>query len=577
MMSTHSLLIRGVRLFDGSVSIAASDVFVKDGTIAAVGRRLEAAPEATIIEGQGKTLLPGLIDSHTHAFFREELRSAILMGVTTELDMFNDPLFVRDVKNGEAASGPLMASLYSAGTLITAPHGHGNEYGYPIPTITGPEQAEDFVEARLAEGSDYIKVIYEDGSAWGVPLPCIARETLASVIQAAHKREVTVVVHISSLEQASVAIAAGADGLAHTFEDRPADQAFVARTAERGCFVIPTLTLLENATGVPSGRSLIPDPDVAPFLAPYDVYRLEMTFIPFPGLQKIDFQHALDTTRVLHRAGVPILAGTDAGNPGTAHGASLHRELELLVKAGLTPIEALAAATSVAAKAFHLFDRGRIAAGLRADLVLVDGDPTTDIRQTRKINRVWKQGVEVPRASLAQRAAQEYAEGPTGLEAGLVDRFGEGTIATRFGFGWLPATDAIAGGRSVVHMRLAGGSENRGGLVVAGEIRPQAPHPWAGITFLPGPTPFTPANLSSKKEILFRARGDGRSYQVGFHFWDHGLHRSTQVFVAERCWRDVAFRFSDFGTNGRTVMGVFFGAGPQSGPFSFELDKVRFR
>ena len=96
---------------------------------------------------------------------------------------------------------------------------------------------------------------------------------------------------------------------------------------------------------------------------------------------------------------MPILAGTDAPNPGTAHGASIHRELELLVRAGLSPLEALRAATSVPARAFALHDRGRIAPGLRADLVLVDGDPTRDILATRNIVAIWKLGRIVDRES----------------------------------------------------------------------------------------------------------------------------------------------------------------------------------
>jgi imidazolonepropionase-like amidohydrolase len=99
----------------------------------------------------------------------------------------------------------------------------------------------------------------------------------------------------------------------------------------------------------------------------------------------------------LRQAQVPVLAGSDAPNPGTAHGISLHRELELLVRAGLSPLEALRAATSTPARAFHLSDRGRIAVGLRADLVLVDGDPTTDILATRAIRTVWKLGRAVDR------------------------------------------------------------------------------------------------------------------------------------------------------------------------------------
>ena len=94
---------------------------------------------------------------------------------------------------------------------------------------------------------------------------------------------------------------------------------------------------------------------------------------------------------------VPILAGTDAGNPGTAPGISLHGELEYLVKTGLTPERALAAATSVSASVFHLTDRGRIAPGMRADLVLLAADPTADIFATREILQVWKAGIPVDR------------------------------------------------------------------------------------------------------------------------------------------------------------------------------------
>ena len=101
--------------------------------------------------------------------------------------------------------------------------------------------------------------------------------------------------------------------------------------------------------------------------------------------------------RQLAAAGVPLLAGTDAPAPGLTYGASLHRELEHLVNAGLTPAAALAAATSASAKAFRLSDRGRVTPGMRADLLLVDGDPTKQIRDTRNIVAVWKRGVRVAR------------------------------------------------------------------------------------------------------------------------------------------------------------------------------------
>jgi len=108
-----------------------------------------------------------------------------------------------------------------------------------------------------------------------------------------------------------------------------------------------------------------------------------------------------EAIRAMAARRVPILAGTDAPVPGATYGASLHSELQLLVRAGLTPTQALIATTSAPAGAFGLSDRGRIAPGLRADLVLVEGDPTTDILHTRRIVTVWKRGVEATRVRYA--------------------------------------------------------------------------------------------------------------------------------------------------------------------------------
>jgi imidazolonepropionase-like amidohydrolase len=132
-----------------------------------------------------------------------------------------------------------------------------------------------------------------------------------------------------------------------------------------------------------------------PYLTPEQRRSLEHT--PGSKLVMFSIDRALASVRALHAGGVEILAGSDAPNPGTAHGASLHHELELLVRAGLTPTEALRAATSAPARRFGLADRGRIAPGQRADLLLVAGDPTADIRATRAIERIWKNGAPVER------------------------------------------------------------------------------------------------------------------------------------------------------------------------------------
>lgn len=394
-------IIRNVRIFDGVRVLPERAVLLRDGRIVEIGTTLSSAPDVAVIDGTGQTLLPGLIDSHMHlAGEATALTQALAFGVTTALDMFAPaPELVRQLKQEQANGIRNRADLLSAVTCVTAPGGHGTQYGVKIPTIASPEEAETFVDARIAEGSDYIKIIYGP-SVLSSALEVITRQTLAAVIRAAHARDKLAVVHIHQQERAREAIELGADGLVHIFSDAPPGAGFGELVSARKAFVVPTLTVLEGLTGTPGGLALTVDTRLAPFLAQADIDNLRRGIGERPPLS---YGHAEAAVRTLSAAGVPILAGTDAPNPGTAHGVSIHRELELLVRAGLTPIAALVAATSEPAKQFRLADRGRIARGLRADLLLVRGDPTTDITATRDIVAVWKGGIAFDRE--AYRAA----------------------------------------------------------------------------------------------------------------------------------------------------------------------------
>jgi imidazolonepropionase-like amidohydrolase len=387
--------ITNARIFDGERLIPRGTVVVKDGKIESVGADVKVPAGVERIDAAGGTLLPGLIDAHTHAFLGG-LDRALVFGVTTELDMGNAPAVASHLREEQARPGgvPGRADLFSAGTLATAPNGHGTQYGLPIPTLSKPEEADAWVDARVAEGSDYIKIVIEDLSAYGKSRPTLDRETVAALVKAAHARGKLAVVHISTAATARLAIEVGADGLVHLFTDRAADPDLARLAAEHKAFVIPTLTVLESANGIAAGRTLVEDVRLRGFLVPSEVEHLK-TFYPVKTAGGMPV--ALDTVRQLAAAGVPVLAGSDTPNPGTIHGASVHREMELLVQAGLTPEQALAAATSAPARAFRLADRGRIAPGLRADLVLVAGDPLKDITETRSIVRVWKGGVATTR------------------------------------------------------------------------------------------------------------------------------------------------------------------------------------
>lgn len=323
---TEAIMVTAIidaRVFDGHTVYDSDDIIIEDGIISTINGPI---PEnATIIDGTGSTLLPGLIDSHTHTKI-PNLQLAFKFGVTTELEMMGH---WTHAEREEIIDRDDVADLRTADFGLSVPGGHAEELhrrippprgkagpplhshgppkgaggpGFVRPTASTPDEATAFVAARIASGADYIKLMIEEGSVLGeANLPVPSHETLNS-----------------------------------SFNTYPQGS-------------LPSI---------------------------------------------------LATVKALHDAGVDILAGTDASVPmpalgGVAHGASVHHEMQLLVEAGLTPVEALRAATSVPAKRFGLEDRGVVAVGKRADLVLVRGNPTVVIGRTLDVLGIWRRGSRV--------------------------------------------------------------------------------------------------------------------------------------------------------------------------------------
>jgi imidazolonepropionase-like amidohydrolase len=339
--------ITGARVFDGRQLLPPATVTIEGGRIAAIDPT-PASPAAGV-------LLPGLIDAHVHLHGRQSLEQLSRRGVTTALDMACGPRELLDDLRGV----PGVTDIRSAGIPAIAPgsaHSHIPVVGQ-LGLVHDPEEAARFVASRIAEGSDYIKIIL------GSPGGDHDQPTLDALIAAAHDYGKLVIAHASAYEPAARAVASGVDAFTHVPLDRTLDKHVVTDVR----FTIPTLTMMEAI--VRGGR---------------------------PGA---DYATARDSVTALHAAGVPILAGTDANQaPGVpaavSHGESLHRELELLVDAGLSTVDALRAATVLPAEYFGLRDRGVIETGRRADLVLIDGDPVQDIKATRSIRRIWCGGAE---------------------------------------------------------------------------------------------------------------------------------------------------------------------------------------
>jgi imidazolonepropionase-like amidohydrolase len=340
-------VIRGARVFDGQGLTAPREVVIDGGVISAE----EADAGAEVVEAEGAVLLPGLIDAHLHLRGPETLDKLVSYGVTTGLDMANWPAeLVRSLRNR-----PGVTDIRSAGLPVIGRGGRHAQFGMPEDAYAGtPEQAADMVRSRIADGSDYLKVVLEAPGEGGPD-----QASAAALVGAARDAGLLTIAHATSPGAYDVAIAIGVDVVTHVPFGGSLHPDQIAALAEAGQVVVPTLTMAESISKVRGTR----------------------------------LEEAVETVAALHQAGVPILAGTDAnaqaGVPPVEYGSSLHRELELLAQAGLSNAEALNAATAGPAKYFKLADRGVVEAGRRADLLLVAGDPLTDLSATRAITRVW--------------------------------------------------------------------------------------------------------------------------------------------------------------------------------------------
>jgi imidazolonepropionase-like amidohydrolase len=383
--------IINARVFDGDRVIDDAAVVINGGKIQAMGGEVPA--EASVIDGRGSTLMPGLIDSHVHTDLHG-LRDALLFGVTTELEMNGH---WTKKKREEIAQRTDIADLRSSGMGLTPPGGHPTEYMssanllirlfYRYPTVSTTDEAVKFVDKQIGEGADYIKIFIEDGTCIGFPgLPMLGEKIISAAVNEVHRNGRMAIAHVTTAEGGRRAVAAGVDGLAHMFFDSRPTPEFVDAMASSGAFVIPTLVTICSAVGN-NASALAADTRVSSRLSKKWLDALSRSMNVYPQGN-------------LHEAGVDILAGCDVSDPipslgGLAPGASLHQELQLLVAAGMSPVEALKAATSTPARRFGLADRGRIVPGARADLLLVDGDPTTNISDTLSISAVWRQGVQL--------------------------------------------------------------------------------------------------------------------------------------------------------------------------------------
>jgi hypothetical protein len=178
----------------------------------------------------------------------------------------------------------------------------------------------------------------------------------------------------------------------------------------------------------------------------------------------------------------------------------------------------------------------------------------------------------------APKTASPAANPLSASDPNLISDFDDGKITVKSGFGWTIATDSIMGGQSTADMKVAdGGAQGtKGALRVTGKVSGAAQQPWAGAMYSPGPQPFAPADLSSKKTLSFWAKGDGRTYAALVFTQSGGYTPAVQLFTPESEWKEFRFPLASFnGTDGKDITAIMFSAGPPVGDFSFTIDTVR--
>ncbi|KAM3419763.1 aryldialkylphosphatase [Cercospora zeina] len=394
-----SFLIKDVRIFDGETTTESGCVLVEHGKISRVSN--EAIEyDGKVISKPGHTLLPGLIDVHVHCDNANPiaLPQALRFGCTTLCDMHNEFPNIQklreQVKGGDCAD--IKTTSYAATIDGGWPEAITRAEIATWPKLRTTQQGHQYVLDRLAENVDYIKLMHESGLVMGANFPKPPPSLQKSIIETAHAHNLLVVAHATCLSDTLEILSAGADGLTHTFIDAPPTEEVIAAYKKNNAHCNPTLAAMGSGTkeGKETQERFARDERVQHLLG--ETEREQMCkCMEFARKAGATCENAFESVRKLKEAGVLILCGSDSAGPavGTAWGLSMHQELDLFVnQCGFTPEEALISATSAPAKRFKFSDRGMIKPGLRADLLLVEGNPLEEISHTLNLRGVWAEG-----------------------------------------------------------------------------------------------------------------------------------------------------------------------------------------
>ena len=501
-----------------------------------------------IINAEGMTLVPGIFDLHTHlsasglpqggpSDWGKVLQAYLYCGVTSVVDFGAYPEAFEPMRHLRA-SGAVIGPRISLAARISTPGGHGTEGQHSnlyTQEVANPEEGRAAIRRLDTYRPDVIKV-FTDGWRYGTApdMTGMDEATLAAIVEESHRRGWKIMTHTVTAEKAAEAASAGVDVLAHGIGNERAPDDLLHLLRRNGTFYVGTLAVFESRPQ-PADSQLLPavlGPTVC-----WNLRKSRLPPLPSPARAR-RWANLMTNTALTRSAGVRLAVGSDAGMPNTYHGWSTLRELELMVAGGLKPIEALTAATSGSARALGVEgERGRIAPGYLADLVLIDGKPDRNIADIERIHSVFLGGREIDRGRLARTiAAPSPSPLPSLAAKEQIDDFEKGQTRN------LVDAEVIGRRHHDAKMLLVRTRRSRGGhaLALMG-LMSYNDGPLVQVSIPLSRGMVQPVDARDFRGIRFDARGDGDYFlgipaRTGFF---------SAPFAAAAKWNTVSVPFDE--------------------------------